>query len=353
MNRLAAGVAAVVLCALLAAATAAATAATATPPRAQLRAFTCHRALDPPNRSMSVNAVMRPLAQTKHMAIRFDLLMSAAGGAPQRVVHSGDLGLWVTPKNATLGQLPGDVWSVQKSVIALAAPAKYRFRVMFRWTGAHNHVIGTMTRYSPQCRQRELRPDLLVRSITVTPVANHPSRDLYTAVIANDGNSAAGPFDVLFAPADGTNTKTRTIMRLRAHSSIRESFVGPDCATAGPPTITADSANQVDDLNRANNAMTATCPAAPAPKALRPAATLDVAMKPEIHPEYVEMHVRCTCGNEFVTRSTKPEIHVEICSACHPFYTGRQKLVDTGGRVERFQRRVAKGRRSARTTSAG
>ena len=72
-------------------------------------------------------------------------------------------------------------------------------------------------------------------------------------------------------------------------------------------------------------------------------------MKTGVHPEYVEAHVRCTCGNEFTTRSTKPEIHVEICSACHPFYTGRQKLVDTGGRVERFQRRVAKGRRAART----
>ena len=76
-------------------------------------------------------------------------------------------------------------------------------------------------------------------------------------------------------------------------------------------------------------------------------------MKTGIHPDYVEAHVRCTCGNEFMTRSTKPEIHVEICSACHPFYTGRQKLVDTGGRVERFQRRVAKGRRAARGTSAG
>jgi len=49
--------------------------------------------------------------------------------------------------------------------------------------------------------------------------------------------------------------------------------------------------------------------------------------------------VKCSCGNSFVTRSTRREIHVEICSACHPFYTGRQKLVDTGGRVERFQRR--------------
>ena len=66
------------------------------------------------------------------------------------------------------------------------------------------------------------------------------------------------------------------------------------------------------------------------------------AMKTGIHPEYVLSHVRCSCGNEFYTRSTKPEMHVEICSACHPFYTGKQKLVDTGGRVERFKRRAAR-----------
>ncbi|MDX6556375.1 MAG: large subunit ribosomal protein [Miltoncostaeaceae bacterium] len=64
-------------------------------------------------------------------------------------------------------------------------------------------------------------------------------------------------------------------------------------------------------------------------------------MKTEIHPEYVTAHVRCTCGNEFMTRSTKAQIKVEICNRCHPFYTGRQKLVDSGGRVERFQRKLA------------
>ena len=74
-------------------------------------------------------------------------------------------------------------------------------------------------------------------------------------------------------------------------------------------------------------------------------------MKTGIHPEYVEAHVRCTCGNEFTTRSTQPEIHVEICSNCHPFYTGRQKLVDTGGRVERFKRRAAR-RQSGRALAA-
>ena len=69
-------------------------------------------------------------------------------------------------------------------------------------------------------------------------------------------------------------------------------------------------------------------------------------MKTGIHPEYNESHVRCTCGNQFTTRSTEPVISVELCSECHPFYTGRQKLIDTGGRVERFKRRAAKRQRS-------
>ncbi len=59
-------------------------------------------------------------------------------------------------------------------------------------------------------------------------------------------------------------------------------------------------------------------------------------MKKGIHPDYVETTVVCSCGNTFKTRSIKPEIRVEICSACHPFYTGQQKFVDTGGRVQRF-----------------
>ena len=62
-------------------------------------------------------------------------------------------------------------------------------------------------------------------------------------------------------------------------------------------------------------------------------------MKPEIHPEYHEVEVRCACGNVFTTRSTRDELRLEICSACHPFYTGKQKLIDTAGMVERFERR--------------
>lgn len=62
-------------------------------------------------------------------------------------------------------------------------------------------------------------------------------------------------------------------------------------------------------------------------------------MKPAIHPNYQTAKVICACGNEFETGSTKAELRVEICSACHPFYTGKQKFVDAGGRVDRFKKR--------------
>ncbi len=72
-------------------------------------------------------------------------------------------------------------------------------------------------------------------------------------------------------------------------------------------------------------------------------------MKTDIHPEYVLATVRCSCGSTFMTRSTKADLHVEICSACHPFYTGKQKLLDTAGRVERFQRRLEKADQARRS----
>jgi large subunit ribosomal protein L31 len=62
-------------------------------------------------------------------------------------------------------------------------------------------------------------------------------------------------------------------------------------------------------------------------------------VKEKIHPRYDNVQVSCSCGEQFTTRSTKKELRVEICSACHPFYTGKQKLVDTAGRVDRFNRK--------------
>jgi len=65
-------------------------------------------------------------------------------------------------------------------------------------------------------------------------------------------------------------------------------------------------------------------------------------MKPKIHPEYQQVTVVCACGETFVTRSTRKELRLEICSKCHPFFTGKQKLIDSAGRVERFNRRYSR-----------
>ena len=64
-------------------------------------------------------------------------------------------------------------------------------------------------------------------------------------------------------------------------------------------------------------------------------------MKPKIHPEYVDCKVSCGCGVTFQTRSTRREIHIEVCSSCHPFYTGRVKFMDTAGRIEKFNKKYA------------
>lgn len=69
-----------------------------------------------------------------------------------------------------------------------------------------------------------------------------------------------------------------------------------------------------------------------------------VTMKQGIHPNYNEITVTCACGNNFQTKSTGKDLHIEICSECHPFFTGKQKLVDTAGRVDRFNKRYARGR---------
>jgi large subunit ribosomal protein L31 len=87
-------------------------------------------------------------------------------------------------------------------------------------------------------------------------------------------------------------------------------------------------------------------------------------VKPGIHPKYQEVEARCACGNTFKTRSTKSELHLEICNQCHPFFTGRQKLIDTEGRVERFTKRfgtqtaaarkeASKATKAAKTAKAG
>lgn len=233
-------------------------------PRALLRSFVCQTARDPAGRGISVTAVMRPRPHTRAMALRFQLLERQHLGGPATRLAYGDLGRWLSPANPTLGQRPGDRFVINKQVLQLAAPAYYRFRVTFRWTGAHGKVLGTAVRYSPACFQPELRPDLQVAAIHVKQMPASSGKDMYEAMIRNRGDSAVGPFDVRFAvtTTDGTLSKDKTVPGLPAHGRATVTFVGPACQAGSPPTITADPGLQTDDYNRANNALTAVCPTA-------------------------------------------------------------------------------------------
>ena len=225
-------------------------------PRARLRAPACVTALDPPARAISITATMRPMTGTTKLQLKFDLTSRVNSSRPYTRVRGGDLSTWVTPKDPTLGQQPDDVWNVIKQVVDLKAPATYRFKVSFRWLGAHGKVLGTTVKTSSTCYQPELRPDLQVKTISVQAVDGRPSVDEYIALIRNAGATATGPFDVQFT--DGAVVKTHSIDDLGPRASIKQHFIGPSCGT-GTANVTADPGNQVDDLNRANNSLNVVC----------------------------------------------------------------------------------------------
>ncbi len=233
--------------------------------RARLIAPACLTALDPPARVVSVTAVMRPLPQTQKLAVEFQLLERALGGTNAGTwspVSGAGLGSWSSPSDpATLGQRPGDVWYVRKPVANLDAPALYRFSVSFRWFGAGGRVLATTTLMGGVCRQPELRPDLVVDSVDVTPNLQHPALDDYTAAISNTGVTGAGPVTVQFQ-AGGSPPVDRQILHIGPHQTVTVRFSGqPACDASQPPTVTVDSNDQIDVSSRTQATLAAQCPA--------------------------------------------------------------------------------------------
>jgi hypothetical protein len=229
-------------------------------PRAQLTGLACHSPSVPAQRAVSIETVMRPVAGTRSLSVRLTLLQRRAGQAPQTVAPSGDLGVWLTPAEKTLGRRPGDVWKLAKTVYDVDAPARYRFSVQFRWLGAGDRVLRLVTLRSGACAVTDPRPDLLVRSVAVRPAGHHGTRDRYVALIANRGASASGPFAVQFTATTGAAARTRPLASLAAGAHVRVAFTGPVCDSAAPPVVVADPDDRVDDANRANNAATVACP---------------------------------------------------------------------------------------------
>ena len=242
-----------------------AAAATTAPPNDQLRSFVCQTALDPPARAVSVQAVMRPLAGTSKLQMKFELMRQMKPHTRFTAVRGRGLGSWISPTDPTLGQQAGDVWILNHPVVNLAAPATYKYRVTFRWIGPQGQTLGTATQTSPTCYQPELRADLLVRSLSVTPITSGAAAGqwAYTAEVANRGLTGAGPVSVAFAES-GSAPVTATVAWVGARSSARQRFVAAPCTAGSVLTVTVDPTQSIDEYNYANNLLTMPCPAAPA-----------------------------------------------------------------------------------------
>ncbi len=246
--------------ALLAGSAAVAAATTVPASRARLQSFVCQTALDPAARGVSITAVMRPVAGTEKMAMRFELLRRTKRYGRWVSLSGTGLKNWINPKNPTLGSRPGDRWLVRHPVVELVAPAWYRYKVTFRWTGAGGHVLAKAVRQSRRCYQPELRADLQVVSpIGVSALSGRPGFDVFVAEIRNAGKTASGPFQVEFTDGSGAS-KFKPVSQLLPHHRVWLRFTGPACSAAAPATITADPGRQVDDANPSNNSLATTCP---------------------------------------------------------------------------------------------
>ena len=241
----------------------AAVAATAPqPPSASLTGFVCQTALDPATRGIAVTAVMRPVPSTDHMQVKFDLTVAVHRGRPFRVAkqkRSSSFGKWISPANPTLGQLPADVWKPIGQAANLFAPAHYRLRVSFRWLGVGGVKLAQLVRTSPTCFQPELRPDLVVRSISIASLPGPAGEDSYDAVIANPGATPAGGFDVQLSEGQ-TAASTATVPGLESHHSRQVHLQGPACTPGELITVTADPAHLIDVATRTNSSLSITCP---------------------------------------------------------------------------------------------
>ena len=227
--------------------------------RASLTGLDCQHALMPANREFSDTAVMRAMGGTRREGIRFRLVRRPAKGGAFTPVHGPGLGTWLTRQG---GGHPGDVWRVIHTVSDLSAPAVYRFIVGFRWIGSDGTVLARASRTSHTCFQPELRPDLVVRSITVSSDSADSSDDIYRARIRDAGATGAGPFQVQLGIQDQHQVEdTRRVAHIDPHQTLVVKLIGAVCNSSDPPTVTADPRHRVHVYTRAHASLTATCPA--------------------------------------------------------------------------------------------
>ena len=205
-----------------------------------------------------MTATMRPVTGTMQLAVSFRLLTRPVGTRTWTAIVAPGLGTWVSPTDpTTLGQRPGDVWTVSHPVSDLTGPAAYRFSVVFRWLGSDGRILEQQKLTSGVCQQPELRPNLVVGTVSVMASPAGRSRRIYAATISNTGLTAASGVPVQLAV--GEAVMRQTIKRIAAHASRVVKFTGPACNAATPATVTVDPDDRIDVSSRAGAVANVTC----------------------------------------------------------------------------------------------
>lgn len=240
----------------------------ARPPYAA-RLASCRRSPAIAGRTATVAAMMRPLPGGARLALRISLYQRpiSAGRWTLRADVPG-LGSWTTPSDPTIGSRPADVFKYRQAVGRLVVPFAYRFRVEFRWSDGAGKVVRRSRAVTASCREPDLRPDLTIDRVDVTPLLRASDHARYAVTIRNAGRSSARGVTVAAAFPSRPTFAPVTVAapgRLLAGASTVVTFSGPTCSVVpAPPSFTVDPANTIEESDEGDNALAAVCPASAA-----------------------------------------------------------------------------------------
>jgi len=226
------------------------------------RLLSCHRSPSIEQRVAVVSTWMRPIPDGRHLAVKIDLWERRPGNRWSLRSDVPGLGSWVTPSDAGVGSRAGDVFKYRQAVGRLEVPAAYRFHATFHWLDPDGTVVRSADRTTAVCRQPDLRPDLVLLDVHALPAGDDLVR--YVVRMGNEGESAVRRATVAATlPGDtAPGMHTRVVRLLAAGATALVRFKGPGCAAGEQPaSFLADPANAVDEIDEANNALAAVCPA--------------------------------------------------------------------------------------------
>jgi CARDB len=226
------------------------------------RLLACHRSPSIDQRVATVGTWMRPIAGGRRLAVKIDLWERLAGQRWALRTDVPGLGGWTTPSDAGIGSQPGDVFKYRQAVGRLEAPAAYRFEVAFHWLDADGAVVREVSRTTAVCRQPDVRPDLVLRSVMASPADDGSVR--YVVRVGNEGKgTVARAVVAVTLPGDAApGLHSRVVRALAPGTTAVVRFTGPGCAASEQPaSFLADPSNALDEVDETNNALSAVCPA--------------------------------------------------------------------------------------------